>query len=259
MRTRRSRPWSAIPDDILMDRRLTVTARLVLAYCLGRPDGWRYRPEQICSAIGIGRDAWRAARRQLEQTGYLMQEQARDDSGKWVWDLVVTDTSASAGSAIDGQPVAGSAGDITDGNKAYGNSSSTARTRAHARAREEVPPSAAAAQQQQPGGKARRHRQSGIVTWTHDDVIEAERLEREVANEELAEAVAAVAEAGKEPVPGTVARELDRLRLRRQAAALAAARREAALAAVPPIEQAALERGRRFIESTRRRKEIENV
>lgn len=113
MRTQLSRPWPAVPDDVLTDRRLTPTARLVLAYCLGRPAGWEYHPQQICAALGIGRDAWRAARRQLEQAGYLRKERIRRADGTLAWDMLVVDTPPSTGypalveEAIYPRPAAG--------------------------------------------------------------------------------------------------------------------------------------------------------
>ncbi|MEW5890682.1 MAG: helix-turn-helix domain-containing protein [Pseudomonadota bacterium] len=256
MRTRRTRAWSAVPDDVLTDRRLSPTARLVLAYCLGRPDGWEYHPSQICAALGIGRDAWRAARQQLERVGYLRQERIRRADGTISWDLVVTDTPAttdgatSDGSSVDGGSVAGSSGDITYKEHSHSNrSSSSIRARTRARERERgdpAPPAAAAAPQQNqttptptPGGKARRVRASGIVTWDPGDAAEAERLEAETSPDELAAAVAAVRAAGREPVPGLVAMELDR----RRRAAEGARRLATVTAAAPPPDPEALARG----------------
>ena len=58
--------------------------------------------------------------------------------------------------------------------------------------------------------KRRAERPSGIVTWIVDDTPEAERIEQKHSSGEIRAAVAALAEAGKEPVPGLVAREITR-------------------------------------------------
>lgn len=241
MRTRRSRAWSAIPDDVLTDLRLSPTARLVLAYCLGRPDGWHYHSRQICTALGIGRDAWRAARRQLEQVGYMRQEQVRGEGGRWAWDLVVTDTPASDGSASAGNPGAGgsSTGGAGDIAHVYVPDVDIAAAAADAAAPRVSPPTPS------PGGKARRVRASGLVTWVPADELEAARLEAETPAEDLAAAVAAVRAAGREPVPGLVAQALERLRQRQQAEAAAAARRSAA--AEIQLDPAAVARGARLL------------
>lgn len=71
--------------------------------------------------------------------------------------------------------------------------------------------------------KVRRARPSGIVTWTPDDVAEAERLEAARPGEEISAAVAAVSATGKDPVPGLIEREIEKAARRRAAAARAAA------------------------------------
>ncbi|MBK7846249.1 MAG: hypothetical protein IPJ73_02150 [Zoogloea sp.] len=40
---RKRRPYSSVPDDVLEDIRLSMRARLVVAWMLGRPDGWIIR------------------------------------------------------------------------------------------------------------------------------------------------------------------------------------------------------------------------
>lgn len=68
--------------------------------------------------------------------------------------------------------------------------------------------------------KARRVRQSGLVTWNADDAVECESLERQTPAPELAAAVAAEREAGRDPLPGRITA---RLLQQRQAAQSAAA------------------------------------
>ncbi len=67
--------------------------------------------------------------------------------------------------------------------------------------------------------KVRRARASGIVSWTTDDAVEAERLEARTAGEEISAAVAAVSAQGKDPVPGLIEREITKARARAAARA----------------------------------------
>jgi len=102
-------------------------------------------------------------------------------------------------------------------------------------------------------GKRRRVRRSGIVTWTEDDAVEAERIEMTVSSSDLACAVESVRQSGREPVPGLVARELDRIRRARKAEVAAQARRSAA--STPPPDPEAKRRGEMFLETIRRRRQ----
>lgn len=59
-------------------------------------------------------------------------------------------------------------------------------------------------------GKRRRQRASGIVTWTPDDLPEAERIEHQHNADLISAAVAALVAVGKQPVPGLVAILIER-------------------------------------------------
>ncbi|MBW7900336.1 MAG: hypothetical protein H3C26_02590 [Rhodocyclaceae bacterium] len=256
IRTRLKRAWSAIPDDILTDRRLSPTARLVLAYCLGRPADWDYYPAQIQSALGIGRDAWQAARRALETVGYLAQDRRRNPDGTWVWGLVVTDESdpettglsstglSGTGSASDGEGV-----DITHVHDAHGRAAACTPTA-----------DAAAAQQQK--RKHPNRTPHGIEAWYPSEDAQAADIEAKHASDLIAAAVAAVKSQpnsqGKptSPVPVLVAREIDRQQRDRDAAACRAAADEAhraQLNAAPSADPAAVKRGAAILAAARRR------
>lgn len=90
---------------------------------------------------------------------------------------------------------------------------------------------AAAPQSDTNKNKRRRQRPSGIVTWTTDDELEAQRIECEHGADEIGAAVAALVEAGKEPVPGSVL-----LRLNQQARQKAAGQEAAAHRAAGEVE-----------------------
>jgi hypothetical protein len=103
------------------------------------------------------------------------------------------------------------------------------------------------------GGKARRRRASGIVTWDANDIAEAERIEAEHSPSALAEALAALAKAGLEPVPGRVAQALEKLAKQAQAAAAHQAR--LATAAAPPPDPEAAARGQAFIQAIKNKRQ----
>lgn len=126
---------------------------------------------------------------------------------------------------------------------------------ARARVRARAVPAADAAAAFMPG-KRRRARASGIVTWTPEDEDAAARIEAETDQAEVARAVQAVRDAGREPVPGLVSREIESTRRRQEAEARRAARegqieRAAALQADP----SAAARGRALLERIRARRQ----
>jgi hypothetical protein len=65
--------------------------------------------------------------------------------------------------------------------------------------------------------KRRRTRPTGIITWTQEDETEAARLEASLPSGQIEIAVATLLAAGKQPLPGLVAQEIERQIARRQA------------------------------------------
>ncbi|MDP2832341.1 MAG: hypothetical protein Q8Q28_03410 [Pseudomonadota bacterium] len=100
--------------------------------------------------------------------------------------------------------------------------SSSSRLDAAAAAPAEIPspppPPPAAAPAASAAGKRRRMRPSGVITWTPDDESEAARIEASHAPDDIAAAVAAIKAAGRQPVPGLVSGEIERVVARREAA-----------------------------------------
>lgn len=83
--TRKRRAFSAVPDDILGDQRLSMPARLVLAYLVGRPPDWETHVWQVCRFFQLSEARWSRIRRELEAAGYFRQRRLQDQSGRWVW------------------------------------------------------------------------------------------------------------------------------------------------------------------------------
>lgn len=240
---RKKRAYSAVPDDILTDKSLSVSARLVLAYMIGRPDGWVIHVSQVCSAIGIGTGGqWRRVRNELENAGFFIQTRTRGADGKIKWHHEVTDvptilSKPTDGEPIDGGTIHGDRQDITIGFEQRIKQRIAAAPRACAH------DDAAAARPNKK--KSRRQRQSGIVTWTGDDELEAERIEREHTECEIGAALVALAGTGKQPVPGLIAGEIERQRQARKAAEQETNRRAASKAL--ELDPETLESGKKLL------------
>ncbi len=93
---RASDNFAQIANAALQDESLSYRARGVLASMLSRPPGWTTSAERIAAAGLEGRDAIKAALRELEAAGYLVRSRSRDDKGQWhhiqdVYDIPVKD------------------------------------------------------------------------------------------------------------------------------------------------------------------------
>ncbi|MDP2821157.1 MAG: hypothetical protein Q8O52_00550 [Sulfuritalea sp.] len=128
------RKWSAVPDDVLEDIRLSLRARAVLGWMLGRPDGWEIQIEHMLRVLGMTEFVWAAIRTELQQAGYYRQTWVRQANGTLAWFKDVLDppeplsptqpgmVETIRGSAMDGSAARGSAihgclGDIPPGSK----------------------------------------------------------------------------------------------------------------------------------------------
>lgn len=130
IKVRKRRTWSAIPDDILQDKTLSLDTRAVLGWMIGRPDGWIIRIGPMLGALGLTKHIWSRIRGELQRAGYLFQARHSDEHGRIAWQIEVTDDPSdppwsknstmdtigekfSDGSAADGQARNGQPGDIT--------------------------------------------------------------------------------------------------------------------------------------------------
>lgn len=89
---KKKRAFSSVPDDILTDTQMSIAARLVLAYLVGRPDGWTVHVWQVCAVLGIGASRWVGVRKELTASGYLQQQRKKTKAGRWEWQHIVSDT-----------------------------------------------------------------------------------------------------------------------------------------------------------------------
>lgn len=110
--TRPADRFTIVANAALEDDRLSWRARGILAYMLGRPEGWQTSAERLAKQGTEGRDAVRAALGELEALGYMARVKSQDSRGRWITTLVVHDTPTEprTPSTDDGFPVVGKPG-----------------------------------------------------------------------------------------------------------------------------------------------------
>lgn len=234
---KKRRSWSSVPDDVLEDTRISLRARAVLGWMLGRPAGWDLYIGHMRHVLDMSEHVWISVRAELERVGYYTQSRGRDAAGKIVWAREVSDTPTPPSpnlsrmdSTMHGDAMHGGVGDIA---LSVEHDHAAACTAAASPAAIAPPPPA--------GGKRRRSRLSGIETWEADDPAAATDIESTHPPEAIAAACAAIRARRNakgnpaSPVPGLVVAEIER-----QAAAREAAQ---ALRSLPPPPPKATKNG----------------
>lgn len=79
-------------DRILTDTRLSPTARIVALYLVVVPGETRLGSEHIREKLGLGEAAWKSARRQLVDSGYMTHFRQQNAEGKLEWVIEFSDT-----------------------------------------------------------------------------------------------------------------------------------------------------------------------
>lgn len=85
------RAWSAVPDDLLQDKRISLKARAVMAWIVGRPADWILYIRQMQVALGMTETMWKSIRSELEAACYYRQQRVQLINGKIHWEKVFTD------------------------------------------------------------------------------------------------------------------------------------------------------------------------
>ncbi|MEU1508631.1 hypothetical protein [Kitasatospora sp. NPDC005748] len=91
-RTEHVRSFTVLPNGLLQDRRLSYTARGLLADLLSRPDGWREDGRHMADSSPQGRGAIRKALKELTEAGYYRVEKIRMPDGTIRTETHVYDT-----------------------------------------------------------------------------------------------------------------------------------------------------------------------
>lgn len=91
-RSRHTRGFTVLPNTLLQDRRLSYTARGLLADLLSRPDGWSEDGRRMADTSPQGRHAIAKALRELTALGYYRVDRVRRGDGTFVSEAHVYDT-----------------------------------------------------------------------------------------------------------------------------------------------------------------------
>lgn len=126
IRISKKMPFSAVPD-MVFSLDLSHTAIVILAWALGRPDGWEFYIGHMLRTLHLTEAKWATARKQLITAGFFVQTKGRDEKGKVVWENEFTDKplffpipnkpmhgETKHGDTKDGKPMPDKDGDITE-------------------------------------------------------------------------------------------------------------------------------------------------
>ncbi|WP_051970091.1 helix-turn-helix domain-containing protein [Kitasatospora azatica] len=91
-RSAHARSFTVLPNGLLQDRRLSYTARGLLADLLSRPDGWRDDGRTMADSSPQGRGAIRKALKELTEAGYYRVVKRRMPDGTIRSEAQVFDT-----------------------------------------------------------------------------------------------------------------------------------------------------------------------
>ena len=113
------RAWSAVPDDILQDKRMSLKARAVLAWIVGRHPDWVLYIRQMQHLLGMTETMWKSIRNELEDAGYYKQQRVQLANGKIHWEKCIADVSEQPSPGLP--PMAKTTdGETRDGSTAHG-------------------------------------------------------------------------------------------------------------------------------------------
>ncbi|MBD0692663.1 hypothetical protein [Streptomyces sp. CBMA123] len=107
-RSAHARNFTVLPNGLLQDRRLSYTARGLLADLLSRPDGWREDGRHMADTSPQGRGAIRKALKELTEAGHYRVEKIRMPDGTIRTETHVYDTPQLAVPSVP-RPVSGEA------------------------------------------------------------------------------------------------------------------------------------------------------
>ena len=102
----RNARYSAIPNHVLEDTRLSMDARWLLCYLLSKPDNWTVVVGDIVNKGGCGRDKARKMIAELLETGYAERELTRDEGRFNGTSMVIFDEPRTASEGAAAQSVA---------------------------------------------------------------------------------------------------------------------------------------------------------
>ncbi len=90
-RSTKREAFSIVQDALLEHPSLSLNARTVLAWMLGRPDGWEIQIAYMLSKLNITENVWRKIKNDLVRHGFFSQIRVQTEGGKITWVQEATD------------------------------------------------------------------------------------------------------------------------------------------------------------------------
>lgn len=87
---RKKMSFSAVPD-LLFELDISHTAFKVVAWALGRPDGWVFHIGHMIKTLKLTDKTWPRAKKELMATGFFIQKRGRDAHNKITWENIFVD------------------------------------------------------------------------------------------------------------------------------------------------------------------------
>lgn len=84
--------FTILDNSVIRDHRLSFRARGVLAFVLSMPDNWSTSSVHLARLTTEGRDAIRAAIRELQAAGYVQRIRQQTTKGHWQTVTIIHDT-----------------------------------------------------------------------------------------------------------------------------------------------------------------------
>lgn len=103
-RAPREQHFTIVANEVIEDRRLSFRARGVLLFLLSKPDDWRTTSDEIARDAIEGRDALRAAFKELVAAGYLHHRKIQGTDGRWRTETILYDMPVEHASPTPGNP-----------------------------------------------------------------------------------------------------------------------------------------------------------
>ena len=94
IRTKKERNYTVMDNTFLRDKRLSAKAKGIFAYILYLPEDWCIYQSELVKHFSDGKDALRAAIKELETLGYISKEHIKDiKTGRFThWQYTVNET-----------------------------------------------------------------------------------------------------------------------------------------------------------------------
>lgn len=97
----RKRKFTTVYWDVAQDKRLSLKARGLFLLMQSLPEDWSYTIGGLAEVAGVGKDQIRSGLAELVKIGYLIKEQAHDNSGKFVGNVYILQDEA----PLSGKPL----------------------------------------------------------------------------------------------------------------------------------------------------------